>query len=122
MKKSRIIEPIVLLLPLLCICLHGWQALQAGKAICTVATETSVPLQQLPLDEERQYDDGLMLRTLTASTCPNHLSKWNGTPGHNLADNGLPMPWDGNGDNTSSHLLLHPDGRSVVIWLHHLII
>lgn len=122
MKRSRFFLIATALLPLLCICLQGWWAVEVGLETDAVQIQTSVPLNQQPLEDERHYAEDAMQYAISVSPFSTKLTKWENACAVISSANenwyhGMKAP-----SKRVHHLLSLSDWRSVVIRLHHLII
>lgn len=122
MKRIRFFLIATALLPLLCICQQGWWAVEVGLEADAVQVQTSVPLNQQPLGDERHYAEDAMQCAISVSPFSTKLTKWGETfPVISSANENWyhGMKKTAKSGHHFSSLL---DGRSVVIRLHHLII
>lgn len=120
--KHRTILLISILFALLGISLQERWALQANVESEVLLTQAAIPLSQQPLEDERQYTEDAMQCILTAKPGHTHVIKWDGEA-EDSSING--NDWFHSKNFTTEHLhhlASSANGRSVVIWLHHLII
>lgn len=122
MKINRFFLIATALLPLLCVCLQGWWAVEVVLEADAVQVQTSAPLNRQPLGDERNYAEDAMQCVISVSPFSTKFTKWEETFPVISSANENWYHGMGKTAKRGHHLSSLIDGRSVVIRLHHLII